>query len=461
MYSNSFLRYVAIASLALASIYFNWRTVTKLRSKTQKTVNSNQVILPGNYYSVKIPPTNKNPYLSSKYRVWIPADIERVRGVLVKQHGCGNEAAAAGLDHARDLQWQALASKHQFALMGTQLSVAEGGRCEDFALINYGSKDMFFRALKSVAEQSQRDEINSVPWVLWGHSGGADWAAQMLQEYPDRTIAMVGLRGGGFTFLGVEGQLAEIPVMFGLGQEDTINPYETKELPRTIFVRYRQLDGLWSLATEVDAAHETASSRWLAIPYLDALITMRLAKNSNKILKIDPAEGWLGNIVTHKIASVNKYEGDPLEAAWLPNEEVAQKWQEYVTLGEVSPTRKPKAPSDVRIRQAGPEEVVITWNYTPDLENGLPSFRIYRDNSLVTIFEGQSHGFNDNPKPSQVTLKFRDREASTKSVYRVAAFNKLGESISLPISYNKKTGRQGMRKGGDGEIRGDGDTVTR
>ena len=255
----------------------------------------------------------------------------------------------------------------------------------------------------------------------------------MLQEYPQRTIAMVGLRGGGFTFFGVNQQLAEIPVMFGLGEKDTVNPYETKELPQTIFGRYRKLDALWSLAIEANAGHETANSRWLVIPYLNTLIDMRLAKDSNKLLAIDQTNGWLGNIITHEIASVNRYQGNPLEAVWLPNEEVARKWQEYVTIGKVSPTRKPKAPNEVHIRKAGAREVMITWNYTPDLENGLPSFRIYRNNSLVQTLEGQSPSFGDNPKPDQIALEFRDRKAKANSVYQVAAFNELGESVSLPI----------------------------
>lgn len=437
MYSNSSLRYLAIALLALLLSYFGWQTAAKLSSQAREATDSNQISLSGKSYSVAIPSSTKNPYLSSEYRVWIPAGIERVRGLLIKQHGCGSNAAAYGLDHAKDLQWQALATKHQFALMGTQLSVGDG-RCEDWALINYGSRDMFLQALDTVAKQSQRDEINSVPWILWGHSGGADWAAQMLQEYPQRTIAMVGLRGGGFTFFGVNRQLAKIPVMFSLGENDTINPYETKELPQAIFRRYRQLDALWSLAIEANAGHETANSRTLAIAYLDTLITMRLAEDSNQLRALDRMQGWLGNIVTHEIASVEKFQGDLLEAAWLPNEEVARKWQEYVTIGKVSPIRKPKAPNEVRIEKMRSKEAMITWNYTPDLENGLPSFRIYRNNSPVGVLEGQSPGFGDNPQPSQIALEFRDRQAKVNSVYQVAAFNELGESVSPPISYRIK-----------------------
>ena len=423
------LKYWAIAISALILVYFSWQTAAKLRSQPQATTNSNQVTLSENYYSVAIPSTEKNQYLSAEYSVWIPAEIERVRGVLVKQHGCGAQAAASGLDHTKDLQWQALAAKHQFALMGTKLLV-EGGRCEDWALINYGSKDLFLEALDTVARQSQREELKNVPWVLWGHSGGADWAAQMLQEYPERTLAMVALRGGGFVFLGINQQLAEIPVMFSLGEKDRMNPYETKELPQTIFHRYRKLNALWSLAIEAGAGHETGNARSLAIPYLDAVINIRLAKDTDKLLAIDRRRGWLGNIVTGEIASADQYQGDGLEAAWLPDESTARKWQQYVTSGKVSSSNKPHAPTDIEIKKAGFKGVSITWNYTPDLENGLPSFRIYRDDSLLQTIPGQTSGFGDNPKPIQVTLAFRDRQGSVNSSYRVAAVNELGESLS-------------------------------
>lgn len=435
---NSPLRYLAIALIAFSLSYFGWQTAAKLRSQPQ-AIGSNLVSLPGNYYSVKIPSPAKNPYLSAEYRVWIPARIERVRGLLVKQHGCGDNAASYGLDYANDLQWQALASKHQFALMGTRFLVGDEP-CDSWSYLSHGSGDTFLQALDTVAKQSQRDEFNSVPWILWGHSGGADWAAQMLQEYPQRTIAMVAVRGGGQVFFGVNQQLAEIPVMFSLGEHDTKARYPIRriELPQTIFGRYRKLDALWSLAIEANAGHEAANSRWLVIPYLDALIDMRLAQDSNELIAIDRSQGWLGNIDTHEIASVDRYQGVPFEAVWLPNEEVARKWQEYVTVGKVSPTRKPKAPTEVRITEAEPKEAIITWNYTPDLENGLPSFRIYRNNSLVQTLEGQSPGSGDNPKPAQIALEFIDRQAKANSVYQVAAFNELGESISLPISYGTK-----------------------
>lgn len=146
---------------------------------------------------------------------------------------------------------------------------------------------------------------------------------------------------------------------------------------------------------------------------------------------------YLGNgfyTVTHEVAQVDRYEENRLEAAWLPNQETARKWQEYVTTGKISPTLKPAAPTDVCATRTGATEVILTWNFTPDIENGLLSFHIYRNKSLIGTLQGQGHNFGDAAEPPNVTLEFRDKNATPNSIYTVAAFNVLGESASPSTS---------------------------
>ena len=384
--------------------------------------------LPGGYYQTAIPPEKTDHYLSAEYRLWIPDSPEKIRGLVVKQHGCGDDAAATGLDHANDVQWQALAAKHQLALLGTKLPTGDQP-CEYWALINYGSRKAFLKALQDLAAKSQRPELTEIPWVLWGHSGGADWAAQMLQEYPERTIAMVGVRGGGFQLLGRNPALAGIPVLFALGKQDPY-AYETVELPQQAFLRYREIDAPWTIAIDPNAAHEAGASRYLAIPYLDAVIDRRLTNLG--LRPIQTATGWLGSTLTHTVASAKQYQANPQQAVWLPNQEVAHKWQEYVSEGKVSPTHRSAAPTNVQIlKHAG--EIMITWNYKPALETGLPSFHIYRDNVLIGTVKGQEHNFGDAPEPFNVLLKFADKNRQFNSNYAVAAFNALGELSALAV----------------------------
>lgn len=423
---------VGILSTLLCIGWGKWQ-VSIPRSLPQELIvagaTASNRLTQGVYYEVSIPPEKSDWYSSADYRLWIPNGVEVLRGLMVMQHGCGNEAETPGLNHANDLQWQALASKYRFAMLGSRISVGDRP-CEFWAFPNGGSEAAFLRALRALGQKSVHPELETVPWVLRGHSGGAEWVAYMLQKYPDRTIATVAMRGGGYLLVGSDSPtLRNVPVLFVAGEDDPYN-YDCVEVPKQVFLRQRRQGALWAFALAPNTAHEAGNTRYLAIPYLDAVIAARLAEQGNQLRPIEAAKGWLGNLTTHAIFPAEDYTENPLEAVWLPNEEVAGKWREYVTTGKVALTHKPAPPTDVRVTQNSATEAVITWHFTPDLENGLPSFRIYRNNSLIGTLEGQEHNFGDAAEPPNPILEFRDQKAKLNSVYTVAAFNVIGESTS-------------------------------
>jgi pimeloyl-ACP methyl ester carboxylesterase len=430
-YKSSFL----LIPILIFLLNFCWKkwllTIPEpLPKKSSIAVGRSNNILAGHFYEVSIPPTKLDWYSSADYRIWIPDRVKSIRGLIFMQHGCGNDAAATGLEHANDLQWQALALKYQFAILATKVS--SGDRpCEFWSLLNSGSETAFFKALHLLAQKSDRPELETVPWVLWGHSGGAEWVSQMLKKYPDRTIAVIAMRGGGYFLIETNSKLLEVPVLFALGEKDPL-VYDCVEVPKQVFFRQRKAGAPWAFALEAKAGHEAGDTRLLAIPYLDAILTLRLPAKGNNLLPIDKNQGWLADPVTHKIAPIAYFQGNPLDASWLPNEETARKWEEYVTTGKISPTHKPAAPTNISATKISLKEVLITWSFEPDLENGLPSFRIYRNHSLIQTLQEQKHNSGDTPEPSDVFLEFRDEKASPNSTYTVGAFNQLGESIYQP-----------------------------
>jgi hypothetical protein len=436
----------------------------------------------GDYYETSLPP-NGSAKISADYRIWIPKGAKTVRGVIVKQHGCGGDATTEmGLAYANDLQWQALAIKHQLAILGTKyLKVGDSSDdpCDSWAVIDRGSENAFLKALYEFGQKSQHPELDKLPWVLWGSSGGADWAVQISQKYPDRTIALVAQRGGGayisltepnkLLTSDINPSVLGMPALYALGGAESVGTIyfdEGFDLPRKVFSRFRKAGALWAIAVEADIGHDSTDTRLIAIPYLDSILTDRLEINSTKLRQLDEAKGWLSNPTTHEIAPINQYKGDPLQAAWLPDRETAYKWQAYVSapnlwdklrysfcsskklsilLGaphlstscypdRVSPTRKPDPPNNVRATRISTTEVVLTWDFTPDLENGLPKFRIYRNNSLVATLQGQERDGGDLPIYPHIVLEFRDKAAKENDIYTISAFNSLGENISQSSS---------------------------
>ncbi len=58
-----------------------------------------------------------------------------------------------------------------------------------------GSEKTFLKALGDLAVKSGHPEVNTVPWCLWGHSGGGIWSDVMTTLHPDRVVA-VWMRSG-------------------------------------------------------------------------------------------------------------------------------------------------------------------------------------------------------------------------------------------------------------------------
>ncbi|QYO67293.1 hypothetical protein [Leptolyngbya sp. 7M] len=295
--------------------------------------NEGKTLAFGKYYEAAIAPVGSASNGAASYRLWIPDGVQTIRGLIVKQHGCGDPAAVTGLEHANDLQWQALALKHQLALVGIKLPTGYP-LCTDEAIRDRVTEQAFLKALPALAKESHHSELDQVPWIFWGHSGGADWGMQMLRHYPERVIAVVNMRCGGILNTSGESEILDlepesaatmlgVPVLWAVGGKDP-HVEECVDLPKQIFSKYRSANAAWTIAIEPNAQHESGNSRFLAIPYLDAILSMRLMRGS-QLHPIDPTQGWLGNPNTYEVAAINQYQGNPLQAAWLPNQPEAKQ----------------------------------------------------------------------------------------------------------------------------------------
>jgi hypothetical protein len=92
-----------------------------------------------------------------------------------------------------------------------------------------------------------------------------------------------------------------------------------------------------------------------------------------------PAEkAWLAPVLGGEAAPAAKYSGEPLKAAWLPDEAVAKEWMRYVKDTKVTDTTPPPAPTNLRIQGN-----MLTWEAGADVESGLAGFVIERDGKFL------------------------------------------------------------------------------
>jgi pimeloyl-ACP methyl ester carboxylesterase len=384
------------------------------------------------------------------YTVWIPPKVKSLRGVIVHQHGCGEGSCRSGLTGAFDLHWQALAQAHDCALIAAAYEQPEGADCQLWCDPRNGSGAKFQAALEDLSEQSGHPELATLPWALWGHSGGGHWAGGMLLLHPERTIA-AWLRSG-VPLLDANPERSSIqphqwtaaalrvPIMCNLGTKEGVTDKAGRfagvwPANEAFFTKLRGQGALIGVAVDPLTSHECGNQRYLAIPWLDACLSARLPNSPNQPLRDMSTESyWLAPPLGTVAASQANFDGDALQAGWLPNDAIATKWMQYVQNTEVADTTAPPPPTHLQI--TGTQ---LTWQVAADLESGLAGFIIQRDGELLAkIPENgknpfgrplfQNLQYSDTPAQPLVPMQYTDATADPDSThaYRVIAINTVG-----------------------------------
>lgn len=384
------------------------------------------------------------------YTIWIPPGVESLRGVIVHQHGCGEGSCKSGLTGAFDLHWQALAKKHDCALLAPSYEQPDKEECQMWCDPRNGSSAAFQKCLVDLGAKSGHPELSKVSWALWGHSGGGHWAGGMVLLHPER-VAAAWLRSG-VPLLTENPQRSTIkthavpeaalgvPLMCNPGTKEGVTVKEGRfagvwPSNEAFFKEVRSKGGLIGVAVDPLTAHECGNQRYMAIAWLDACLGERLPEKSGESLKPMPTEGaWLAELLATEAVPAAKFSGDPKQAVWLPNEAVAKKWMQYVKDTAVADTTPPPAPQNLRV-----EGNVLTWEAESDLESGTAQFIIERDGEVVgsvpeqaknpfgrPIFQGLQ--YSDTPVQPLAQMIFTDTKAEPgkKHAYRVIQVNTAG-----------------------------------
>jgi len=384
------------------------------------------------------------------YTIWIPPGVARLRGVVVHQHGCGEGSCRSGLTGAYDWHWQALALRHECALLSPAYEQPEKADCQMWCDPRNGSGAAFLRCLCELAEKTGHPELATVPWALWGHSGGGHWAGGMLLLHPER-VAAAWLRSGVPLLREdlarpaikphVLPQAAlRVPVMCNLGTKEGVTVKDDRfagvwPANQAFFEALRSAGGLVGVAVDPLSSHECGNQRYLAIPWFDACLAGRLPPRQGEPLREMPAEtAHLAEPTGTVAVPAADFSGAALKAAWLPSATIAKAWMQYVTDTAVSDDTPPPAPANVRIN--GNE---LSWQAQADLESGLRGFIIERDGQfLAQVPEAGTNPFgrpvfqnlqySDTPAFPLILPRYVDATArpGAKHVYRVTAVNTWG-----------------------------------
>ena len=344
--------------------------------------------------------------LGVTYTLWIPDGVTKLRGVIVHQHGCGSGACKGGATAAYDLHWQALAKKWDCALLGPSYHQEDKQNCRLWCDPRNGSAKTFLNALREFAEQVEacRTGASAVVSVgsfrrrLLGQPDADDVSGTHRRHLvplghrlrhlgaratsPNRTFRRAAYR---------------IPMMCNPGMKEKgdkrFNGAWTGTL--AMFKAYRAKGAPIGFAPDPRTAHECGDSRYLAIPFFDACLALRLpdeTPGTRSSGRWTCKQAWLAELLSDKAEPAASYKGEANEAVWLPNERVAKAWMEYVKTGSVSDNTPPPTPIHVKASSKGEKGVEITWDAEADFESGLQGFVIERDGKEIAQAAGEADG---------------------------------------------------------------------
>ncbi len=403
----------------------------------------------GTYYSVNYEPTGRDGGLQIgvTHTLWVPAGAKQIRGIIIHQHGCGVGACKSGETAAYDIHWQALAAKWDCALLGPSYRQAAEQSCRLWCDPRNGSGDVLIHSLKKLATESDHPEIASAPWCLWGHSGGGFWASLLQMRYPERIVSIWFQSGTAYGYW-KKGEIEapvipdaamQIPMMAnpGLKEKDHERFHVAWDYSLAMFKDYRSRGGLIAFTPDPVTGHDTGDSRYLAIPFFDTTLAMRLPEVVGQPLEaIDQDDAYLAALESTQPVAAAKYDGDPLEASWLPNQGYAKKWAEFVKTGAVSDVTAPPAITTVAAKLTD-QGMLVTWKADADFESGIQQFAILRNGEEVgripktlpqrayrNLYQGKTYG--DTPVAGFPKLEFVDTGGKASDQYDVVSFNSVG-----------------------------------
>ena len=348
-----------------------WRSALAIALATL-SCSATEPVRDGRLLELAMPPGTNDRFVSAEFSCWLADPAKPVRAVIIHQHGCTSASPDRHPPVTLDAHWRALARRHDCALLVPMYQVA--GKCSDWNDPDSGSERALFTALEDFGHRLGRPELSDVPWVLWGHSGGSSWSAQMIIRHPGRVLA-ASFRGGCHKqfgdpefrqrFLGVA---RELPLLFVWGKRETVptsSHYVSWQPMNLMFRDLRSAGGRVTRVIDPRSEHGCDDSRLMSQGFFDTILAG----------KTEPAV--FADLESLEIRAADVALRDPT-STWLPGPTFAAQWREFSEHGTLHPVKPTLKAPHLQADQQG-----LHWQVDPEPTGGLRTLRVYRDGKLA------------------------------------------------------------------------------
>ena len=272
---------------------------------------------------------------SARAWLWIPPNCVQVRGVVVAQH---------------NMEEISILENPKFRAALAEMGFAEVWVAPFFDHLfrfDQGAGETFNGLINELADQSGYAELKFAPVVPLGHSAAASWPYYFAAWNPGRTLCALSVSGQWPYFRHKDfapdiwggRNLDFVPCLESMGEYESANDWSREGL----WERQQHPQMPLSMLANPAQGHFAATDakvEYLAL-YLKKAVQYRLPKDWDatappKLIPIDPTRtGWLADkwrlnqAPAAPAAPVGRYTGDPKQAFWFFDEELARATEKY------------------------------------------------------------------------------------------------------------------------------------
>ena len=272
-------------------------------------------------------------------RLWIPADAETVRGILIIGNGAGGDSTGAAFSSI----YQRFGELQDFAVIGT-------GFWGNFS--SSSELSIWDNHLAALATASGYPELIHAPYAPIGLSNGGQMSYGFNALRPEKVVAFITNKGCCYNDRLPSEAALHTPGLLIAGEFDT---QVRRDSIRGLFNDNRPRGALWSWVEEENTGHARTDDE-IVLPFMAEAIRLRYpsdelpsATSGVSLRALNEEEGWLADQSTWtsglvNVASYADYVGDKSTAGWLLNENMAQLYRAFATYDKPVSIQFPSSP---------------------------------------------------------------------------------------------------------------------
>jgi hypothetical protein len=218
--------------------------------------------------------------------------------------------------------------------------------------------------MDSFAVLFRHDELEFVPFFVNGYSWGGQFGYHFTKWIPERVVGFITQKGG-YHDTTDAGDAIEVPGLMFVGENDL--PYRIENLTG-IFLEHRPLGAKWILAMEQGVGHTQVTDHSFLNSFFNTITNLRLPDPMDvfqpiQLNTLPDTLGWFGDQNSWIIGSFDCYDSLIDSSSWFTSRNVGERWQYFVSEGEVNDTSECDVSVGIDIRIPVPTDFILYHPY--------------------------------------------------------------------------------------------------